>query len=66
MRDLIASKPDFRVQTSEMVSHFKINITGPDVMLFKKMLKGIADFEKSKTMLNGGSGGWWVLKEEFR
>jgi len=69
IRDFLAEMPsgDFRASTSQIVSHFKIAIKSEDVALFRKMLKGIAHFEKG-VPIGGGKkgGGYWVLKEEFR
>ena len=63
IREFLAGRAGFKCKTNEIVAHFKVKINGEDVVLFRKLLKGIATFEKQA----GGIGsGEWILKDEFQ
>lgn len=55
------TKPLFKTTTSDIIEHFKVKIKPTEVNLFRKMLKGIAKFDKDEF-----GNGSWVLSQEFR
>ncbi|KAJ3298145.1 hypothetical protein HK104_011138 [Borealophlyctis nickersoniae] len=52
-----------KASTSEIVKEFKVKIGPDEVIVFRKMLKGIADFEKGGGVNGKGA---WKLKDEFK
>jgi DNA excision repair protein ERCC-6 len=63
LTSFLVSKPGFKASSKEVIDRFQFRVSGDDVVVFRKMLKGIATFERSDEK---GSRGVWVLKEEFR
>lgn len=51
-----------RATSSDIIKHFKMKLKEDDVIVFRKMLKGIANFEPST---GTGGKGFWNLKTEF-
>ncbi|KAL7747064.1 DNA repair protein rhp26 [Sorochytrium milnesiophthora] len=49
-----------RATSADIVQKFQLKIKGEDVAVFRKMLQGIATFEKT-----GGGKGWWTLQRDF-
>lgn len=46
-----------RAKSSDIVNNFKLQIGRDQVVLFRKMLRGIANFEKAS--------GYWILKDDY-
>ncbi|KAJ3186290.1 hypothetical protein HDU85_007730 [Gaertneriomyces sp. JEL0708] len=61
IRDYVASRGG-QASTPDILGAFQRQVKKDDVMLFRKMLKGICDFRKQANEERGV----WVLKEEFR
>jgi DNA excision repair protein ERCC-6 len=55
------TKPRFDLSTSDIISQFKVKVKGSEVDVFRRMLKGIARFDKDEF-----GNGTWILKQEFR
>ncbi|KAJ1512672.1 hypothetical protein HMI56_003720 [Coelomomyces lativittatus] len=49
-----------KVKSSDLVRHFKSNLTKGYSTVFKKLLLEVADFQKEEDV------GWWVLKNKYR
>lgn len=62
MRQFLVSNGG-KAPTSDLIEYFD-NITGEDVALFRRLLKGIATFNKK--LGNKDIKGMWVLKPEFK
>lgn len=60
IRDFLVSNGQ-KATSSEIVSNFQLAIKDDDVLVFKKMLRGIANFIK----VPGGGKGYWELKKDF-
>ncbi|KAG0239729.1 hypothetical protein BGW41_007529 [Actinomortierella wolfii] len=60
IRDFLMSHGG-RARSADLVEHFEHQLGDVDQLVFKKMLKGIAVFEKSS--LDGK--GWWKLKPDY-
>lgn len=61
IRDFLSARTSRAASTKDIVDHFKLVIIPEDVVLFRTLLKGIAQFDKKSE-----GGGVWILKEEFR
>ncbi|KAJ3380078.1 hypothetical protein HDU92_006206, partial [Lobulomyces angularis] len=57
IRNFLSLKTGHKAKSKEIVDKFKLNIKNDEVLIFRKMLKGIANFNKKE--------GEWVLKEDF-
>jgi hypothetical protein len=54
---------EYKATSSSIISRFKIRVSGEEeVILFRKLLKQIARFERSFPT----DRGYWILKNEFR
>jgi len=62
IRAFFLTRPRYSCLTSDILSYFKVKVKqGDAVAVFKKMLKGVAKFEKDEF-----GNGTWILKQEFR
>ncbi|KAJ3023869.1 hypothetical protein HKX48_000055 [Thoreauomyces humboldtii] len=72
IRDYLSSKGG-KASTKDMLNEFRESVPSEDVPVFKKMLKGVAEYSKNavrpKKGEQSGPGavlGYWTLRPEFR
>lgn len=63
VRDFIARRGG-KATTDELVGAFQNGVQGEQVVVFRRILKGVATF--NKRLATRGNKGKWVLKKDFR
>ncbi|KAG5461509.1 MAG: P-loop containing nucleoside triphosphate hydrolase protein [Olpidium bornovanus] len=60
IREFLCLRGEAGMSSSEIVENFKLRIRDEDVPMFRKMLRGIADFHRE-----ADGNGYWKLKADF-
>ncbi|KAJ3145683.1 hypothetical protein HDU89_006918 [Geranomyces variabilis] len=60
----LSSRPRARATATDILARFRSDVKDGDVPVFKKMLKGVAEYRKER--IDGDEVGWWYLRAEFR
>lgn len=64
MVDFLSKKPDYKATSQEIIENFEFKIGNEDIVVFRKMLREIASFQRTNS--ESSMRGFWILKEEFR